>query len=105
MNQAGKDWAWAGSVGCTLTAISTLALATSFKIGNSPPIQSLSSVVSYLAAPGALSGVLLAVLTTGSYGGSGTLILTVAVLVNLPLYTLLVFGAVRLSRAVRKRVT
>jgi len=39
-----------------------------------------------------------------SYGSSGTFILTIAALVNLPLYTLGVFGAIRLFRVVGKRL-
>lgn len=104
MNQARKDLCWAASVAFTITAISTAALIASVKAEISSPIQRLSSVVSYLGAPGALTGVVLAILTTGSYGSSGTFNLTIAALVNLPLYTLGVFGAIRLFRAVRKRV-
>jgi hypothetical protein len=102
MNQARKDWSWAASIACTITAISTAALITSLEAEVSSLIQRLSSVVSYLGAPGALSGVVLAELTTGSYGTRGTLVLTIAALVNLMLYTLGFFGAIRLFRAVRK---
>ena len=104
MNQARKDWCWATSVASTITAISAAAVIASVKAEISSPIQRPSSVVTYLGAPGALTGVVLAILTTGSYGSSGTFILTIAALVNLPLYTLGVFGAIRLFRAVRKRV-
>lgn len=104
MNQGRKDWSWAFAIACTITAVSTVALITSVKVEPSSPIQNLSSVVSYLGAPGALSGVVLALLITGSYGAHGTFVLTVAALVNLILYTLGIFGAIRLFRAVRKRV-
>jgi hypothetical protein len=77
MNQAGKDWAWAASIAATVTAISTAALIASVQLEVSSSIQRLSRVLSYLGAPGALSGVALALLTLGSYGGSGALILTV----------------------------
>jgi hypothetical protein len=86
-----------------MTAISTAALITSVEAGVSSPIQRLSSVVSYLGAPGALSGVVLAVLATGNYGSHGTFILTIAALVNLMLYALAIFGVIRLLRAVRRR--
>ena len=104
MNQAHKDWSWAALIASAITAISTAALITSVKAEVSSPIQTLSSVVSYLGAPGVLSGVLLAILATGSYGTHSTFILTIAALVNLMLYTLGVFGAIRLLRAVRRRV-
>lgn len=104
MNQGRKDWCWAASVAFTISAISTAALIASVKAEISSPIQRLSGVVSYLGAPGALTGVVLAILTTGSYGSSGTFILTIAALVNLSLYTLGVFGAIRLFRVVRKRL-
>jgi hypothetical protein len=103
MNQASKDWTWAASIACTLTAISTAALITSVEADVSSPIQRLSSMVSHLGAPGAVSGAVLAVLLTGSYGGSGKFIVIIASLVNLALYTIGIYGAVRLFRAVRKR--
>jgi hypothetical protein len=102
MSHASKDWFLAASIAGTLTAISTAALITSVEAEVSSPIQRLSSVVSYLGAPGAVSGVMLAVLLTGSYGGSGTFIIIVAALVNLAFYTLGIFGVIRLFRAVRK---
>ena len=104
MNQGRKDWCWAASVAFTISAISTAALIESVKAEISSPIQRLSGVVSYLGAPGALTGVVLAILTTGSYGSCGPFILTIAALVNLPLYTLGVFGAIRLFRVVGKRL-
>src|SRR3979490_238738 len=104
MNQAGKDWAWAASIAATITAISTAAVIASVQLEVTSSIQRLSSVLSYLGAPGALSGVALALLTLGSYGGSGAIILTVGALVNLVLYTLGILGAIRLFGAVRTRV-
>lgn len=53
--------------------------------------------------PGALTEITLAVLTTGSYGGSGSFILTIAAMVNLIVYTLVVVSVIRAFRAVRKR--
>jgi hypothetical protein len=102
MSQASKDWFLAALIACTFTVISTAALIVSVKAEVSSPIQRLSSVVSYLGTPGAVSAAILAVLTTGSYGGSGTSIIIVAALVNLAVYTLGIFGAIRLLRAVRK---
>jgi hypothetical protein len=97
MSQAGKDWAWAAGIGGAITAISTVALLAS-------PADEIIRIISYLGAPGDLSGVLLAVLLTGSYGGRGTFILSIAAIVNLMLYTLVCCGAIRLFRAIRKRV-
>jgi hypothetical protein len=96
MSQAGKDWAWAAGIGCAMSAISTAALVAS-------PTSDLIRVASYLGAPGALTGIVLSVLATGSYGGRGTFILTIAAVVNLMAYTIVIFGARRLFRAVRKR--
>ena len=45
---------------------------------------------------------MLAILATGNYGSHGTFILTIAALVNLMLYALAIFGAIRLLRAVRR---
>jgi hypothetical protein len=103
-DQPRKDWLWAASIACTITVISTAALITSVEAEVYSPLERLSSVVSYLGAPGALSGVVLALLTTGSYGTRGTFILTIAALVNLMFYTLAVLGAIRLFRAVGGRV-
>jgi hypothetical protein len=104
MNQACKDWFWAGSIACAITAISTAALITSVEAEVSSPIQRVSSAVSYLGAPGTLSGIVLVVLTTGSYGSRGAFIVAIAASVNVMLYTLAILGTIRLLRAVRKRV-
>jgi len=103
MGPPSKDWVLAGWIASTLTAVSTAALITSVEAEVSSPIQKASSILSYLGAPGAVSGALLAVLTKSSYGGSGTFIIIVASLVNLTLYTIGIFGVIRLIRAVRKR--
>lgn len=97
MSQAGKDWAWAVGIGGAITAISTVALMLS-------PADETIRIVSYLGAPGGLTGMVLAVLLTGSYGGRGTFILSIAAIVNLTLYTLVIRGAIRLFHALRKRV-
>ena len=97
MSQAGKDLAWAAGVGSAITAISTVTLMAS-------PGSEIIRVVSYLGAPGALTGVLLSVLLWGSYGGRGTFILAFAAIINLMLYTLVVYAAIRLIRVVRKGV-
>ena len=97
MRQAGRDWAWAVGIGGAITAISTVALMLS-------PADETIRIVSYLGAPGGLTGMVLAVLLTGSYGGRGTFILSIAAIVNLTLYALVIRGAIRLFRALRKRV-
>ena len=47
----------------------------------------------------------MAILTTGSYGSRGTFIITIAALVDLPRYTLGLFGAIRLFLAFRREST
>ena len=104
MSQAGKHWAWAAGISGVIAAISTVALVASQKADLYSPIQSMASVVSYLGAPGALTGVVLAVLVTGNYGGHGFFILAIAAFVNLTFYTLVIFSATRLFRTVRKGI-
>jgi hypothetical protein len=53
MSQAGKDWAWAAGIGGAITASSTVALVAS-------PVDEIVRMVSYLGAPGSLTGALLA---------------------------------------------
>jgi hypothetical protein len=96
MSQGARDWVWSAGIGCALTVISTLALAV-------PPTNDMIRVISYVGAPGALTGITLAVLTTGSYGGSGFFILAIAAMLNLTVYTLVVVSVIRAFRAVRKR--
>lgn len=103
MSRTGKDWAWATRISCVITAISTVALVASQRAPFYSLLQEMGSAVSWLGAPGALTGLVLAVLLNGSYGGSGTFILIIAAFVNLTLYTLVIFSATRLFRAVRKR--
>lgn len=96
MKSVSKDLCRAAAVACVITAISTAVLVTSFKAEISSPIQRLSSLVSYVAAPGALLGVVLAILATGNYGTRGTFIVTFAAIFNLIFYGLVAFGGIRL---------